>query len=165
MSQTVILHAEDDPDDAFFVEHAFRKALPECIVQRVNDGRAVINYLDGVGEFAKPGSNPKAGILLLDLKMADVGGFEVLEWLRSRPQFKSLQVVVLSGSSVVKDKEHSFQLGANAYFVKTPEYADVVAFVAGFLQNQKSAAASGEKSDVIPPTRDSTTGPPPPPSA
>jgi len=157
MPQVAILHVEDDSDDAFFVTHAFRKGLPECVVRRVNDGRAAINYLEGAGEFATPG-NPKADIVLLDLKMPGVDGFEVLEWIRGRPQLKSLQVVVLSGSSVAKDKDLAFQLGANAYFVKTPEYADVVAFVAGFLHKQKSALSAGELDDPTRPVRDSKTG-------
>jgi len=161
MPQVVILHVEDDSDDAFFLERAFRKALPECMVRRVNDGRIAIDYLGGVGQFATPGANPKADLVLLDLKMPEVSGFEVLQWIRSRSQFQSLQVVVLSGSSVLADKERAFQLGANAYFVKTPEYADVVAFVAGFLQSQKSLLSAGEKGDSIRPKRDSNTGPQP----
>ena len=158
MSQVAILHVEDDSDDAFFVAHAFCKGLPECVVRRVNDGRAAINYLEGAGEFATPESNPKADIVLLDLKMPGVDGFEVLERIRSQQQLKGLQVVVLSGSSVAKDKDQAFQLGANAYFVKTPEYADVVAFVAGFLQKQKSALSARELDDPTRPVRDSKTG-------
>ena len=148
MSQAVILHVEDDANDALFVAHAFQNGLPECVLRRVKDGREAIDYLDGTGEFATPGSHPKPDLVLLDLKLPDVDGFEVLEWMRSQAQFKSLKVIILSGSSVAKDKERSLRLGANAYFVKTPSYQDVIAYVARLLQTEKAALSPGNQDDV-----------------
>ena len=157
MCQPVILHVEDDSDDAFFVANAFDNAAPECVLHRVKDGREAIDYLDETGQFAPPGNRPKADLVVLDLKLPDVDGFEVLQWIRSQARFNKLPVLVLSGSSVEKDKERSLQLGANAYFVKTPKYEDVVRFAASLLRQSKAPLSlnKGAKPDE-PPMSDST---------
>jgi DNA-binding response OmpR family regulator len=159
MSQPVILHVEDDSDDAFFVAYAFEGGLPGCIIRHVKDGREAIDFLDRTGEFATPVGNPGPDLVLLDLKLPDVNGFEVLQWIRSQARFKSLYVLVLSGSSVEKDRERARQLGANAYFVKTPKYADVVEFVAGLLKNPKSGPTLAEGKIAELPIADSTAEP------
>ncbi len=142
MPQALILHVEDDSDDAFFVAHAFGTALPGCAIRHVKDGREAIDYLQGAGEFSHAGTRPKVDLILLDLKLPDVDGFEVLHWIRSQTEFKDLQVIILSGSSIAEDKERARQLGANAYFVKTPKYADVVAFIRELLQNRTTKPRS-----------------------
>lgn len=160
MSQPVILHVEDDPDDAFFIAYAFGNELPQYVLRRVKDGREAINYLEGTGEFATTGSNPKPALVLLDLKLPDVNGFEVLQWIRSQVRFDGLQVIILSGSSVEKDKERALQSGANAYFVKTPKYADVLKFAAGILERSKTDLPLAKDSDFAePPISDSTAEP------
>ena len=137
MARAEILHVEDDPDDAFFVGKAFNKALGESVVRHVKDGHDAIEYLKKTGVLNAAGS-PEADLVLLDLKLPDVDGFEVLQWIRSQPRFKQLVVIILSGSSVEADKVRAHQLGANAYFSKTIDYRDVVAFVASQLANRKS---------------------------
>lgn len=160
MFHPVILHVEDDADDAFFVAYAFGNQLPQCVLQRVKDGREAIDFLGGTGQFATQGSRSNPDLVLLDLKLPDVNGFEVLQWIRSQTRFKTLQVLILSGSSVEKDKERARQLGANAYFVKTPKYADVVKFVADLLQKSAADLAVGQQGNVGgPPIIDSTEGP------
>ena len=161
MSQPVILHVEDDPDDALFVAYAFSNASPECVIRRVKDGREAIDYLNRAAELAKTGSQSMPELMLLDLKLPDINGFEVLQWIRSQAQFKTLQVIVLSGSSIERDKKQARELGANAYFVKTPKYADLVEFVAGFLKNPKpELPLTGEGKIPEPPVTDSTAEPP-----
>jgi CheY-like chemotaxis protein len=87
MAQKVVLHVEDDSDDAFFVARAFRKALPQLLIRRVKDGREAIDYLGGTGEWAAP-SNAAPDFVLLDLKLPDIDGFEVLQWIRKQPRLK-----------------------------------------------------------------------------
>jgi len=158
MAQKVVLHVEDDSDDAFFVARALRKALPQLLIRRVKDGREAIDYLGGTGEWAAP-SNAAPDFVLLDLKLPDIDGFEVLQWIRKQPRLKELQVFILSGSSVAEDKERAQGLGAKAYFVKTTDYKEVVASYASVLQNPKasfSPCANGEVPDN--PEADSTEG-------
>ena len=144
-----MLHVEDDSDDAFFVARAFGRALAGCVIRRVKDGREAMDFLGGTGEFSAAGGAPQADLVLLDLKLPDVGGFEVLQWIRSQARFKALPVVILSGSSVEEDKQRARELGASAYFVKTPNYADVAAFVAGLLP-QKGSLSFGGGSEARP---------------
>jgi DNA-binding response OmpR family regulator len=163
MSQPVILHVEDDPDDALFVAYAFSNALPECVIRRVKDGREAIDYLNRATELAKTGTQPMPDLMLLDLKLPDINGFEVLQWIRSHAQFKTLQVIVLSGSSIERDKKQARELGANAYFVKTPKYQDLVAFVAGLLKNPTPGLSLGaERKTTESPLTDSPAEPPTP---
>ena len=135
MSQVVILHVEDDPDDAFFVARALSNALPKCVVKLVKDGREAIEYLERSDEVSNT-DNPNADLVLLDLKLPDVSGFEVLQWIRSEPRFKNLPVFILSGSSIVADRERCQKLGAHAYIVKTVDYEDVVTHVAALVKDK-----------------------------
>ena len=66
-------------------------------------------------------------LLLLDLKMPKVSGFEVLDWLRNQPQFKHLRVIVLSGSEWQPDMDAAYAAGASLYLAKPADWKDFVA--------------------------------------
>ena len=85
----------------------------------VSNGREVLDYLQGTGPYADRQSYPLPGLLLMDLKMPTMNGFEVLEWLQSRPDFKTLPVVILSGSGLSGDVERAEKLGVDDYRVKS----------------------------------------------
>jgi CheY-like chemotaxis protein len=113
-----ILAAEDEETDRFILNLAFQKAkLPYPLVM-VRDGSECVDYLSGVGDFADRTLHPLPVLLLLDLKMPRMHGFEVVEWLATRPEFKDLPVVVLSSSPDESDIQKARQLGARDYFVK-----------------------------------------------
>jgi CheY-like chemotaxis protein len=115
----LVLLAEDDSNDAFFVQRAFEHSgLPNRLVV-VSDGRGVLDYLQGIGPYADRQSYPLPGLLLLDLKMPTMNGFEVLEWLQGRSEFNRLPVVILSGSGLSADVLRAEKLGADDYRVKT----------------------------------------------
>src|SRR5690349_9391672 len=93
-----ILAAENEETDRFILNLAFDRAkLPHPLVM-VGDGSQCVDYLSGTGTFADRALHPLPVLLLLDLKMPHMHGFEVLEWLASQPQFKDLPVLVLSSS-------------------------------------------------------------------
>jgi CheY-like chemotaxis protein len=113
-----ILSAEDEETDRFILSLAFQRAnLPHALAT-VRDGGECMDYLSGVGVFADRTLHPLPVLLLLDLKMPCMHGFEVLEWLATRSEFKDLPVVVLSSSSDESDIQKARQLGARDYFVK-----------------------------------------------
>src|SRR6266404_160025 len=95
-----ILVAEDDADDVFLLRRATRKAGLSHRVFDVVDGTMVISYLGGEPPFDNRLDYPFPDLLLLDLKMPKMNGFDVLAWLKGRPDMGSLPVVVLSSSSV-----------------------------------------------------------------
>lgn len=127
MKIATVLLAEDDPDDAFLVKRAFSKAqLPHAIVHVV-DGQQTIDFLTGAPPFQPPAALPD--LLLLDLKMPRMDGFEVLRWLQSMPQFKSIPAVVLSSSDHEADIRQARALGAADYFRKPGDPAELVRLV------------------------------------
>lgn len=118
-----LLVVEDDPNDLFMLQRALTAAnitLPQHVAL---NGEEAINYLSSQGRFADRSAFPIPQAVLLDLKMPFVGGFEVLEWMRSRPELSAVPVFVLTGSCVERDRERALALGARAYLVKpaTPE--------------------------------------------
>jgi CheY-like chemotaxis protein len=115
---SLILWAEDDENDAILFKRAFQKEhLPKTIV-RVHDGEEVIKYLKGDGCYADRSKYPLPSLLLLDIKMPQKDGFEVLEWKQSRPDLRDLPVVMFSSSDIERDVETAERLGARAYLVK-----------------------------------------------
>jgi CheY-like chemotaxis protein len=126
MKPTAVLHVEDDPNDAFLLKHALRKAELPLEIQHVSDGQQAIDYLSGTGAFSDRANFPLPRLVLLDLKLPLLNGFEVLAWARSRSDFLSLPVFVLSSSDLPEDISEAKRLGANDFFVKTHTFEDVI---------------------------------------
>ncbi len=120
-----ILIAEDDPGDAFLLERAFSKSGLNFVVSFVHDGQEAIDYLSGQNEYADRGKHPIPDLLLLDLKMPRVDGFEVLQWLRNQPGLSRMLVIVLTSSDQTRDINKAYELGANSYLVKPIELGDL----------------------------------------
>jgi CheY-like chemotaxis protein len=114
----VILVAEDDPNDVFFLRRAFQKAQIKCQILDVSNGQDAILYLQGVAPYSNRAAYPLPQLLLLDLKMPLMNGFDVLEWLRNRPELSQIPALVLSSSGHDEDVTRARQLGARAYLVK-----------------------------------------------
>jgi CheY-like chemotaxis protein len=119
-NKAVFLLVEDDPNDAFLVEREFAKANQTVRLQVVNDGQEAVHYLKGEGQYSDRDAHPMPNLLLLDLKMPRLGGFEFLKWLRSKSaeNTRLIPVVVLSSSHLEEDVERAYNLGANSYMVK-----------------------------------------------
>lgn len=129
----VLLVAEDDPSDLFFLLEAFREACPGIELREVEDGERVIDYLSGRGRFADRAAFPLPTHVLLDVKMPRRSGLEVLKWIRSRPEFRDLPVTVLSGSELGSDMEEARGLGAE-YLVKPIEYVALLELVRSYCR-------------------------------
>ena len=127
MKRDVILMAEDDDAQATLVVKAFERAGPISPIMVVNDGEEAIEYLSGEGKYAQREHYPLPGLLLLDLKMPNKDGFQVLEWIREHPDLKRLRVVVLTDSKYKQDINRAYELGANSYLVKPGGLRDFVA--------------------------------------
>jgi len=121
-----ILLAEDDENDIFLMGRAFDRAgLPNPLFV-VRNGQQVIDYLAGTGDYAQRDKHPLPGLVLLDLKMPWMDGFDVLKWLRTHAQFDTLPVVVLTSSKLQIDVDKSRQFGVYDYRVKPHEFNDLV---------------------------------------
>jgi CheY-like chemotaxis protein len=113
----IILVADDDENDVFFIRRAFAKCGLLHTIIHVSDGQKVIEYLLGEGVYANRASNPFPDLLLLDLKMPRTDGFDVLATLRSLPGL-DLPVIVFSTSALLVDVQMAKKLGAREFLVK-----------------------------------------------
>lgn len=133
MTGCTILHVEDDPNDAFLVQHAFQKAQLRVQIRLVSDGQQALDYLAGTGPYSDRKANPLPNLVILDLKMPKLSGFDVLAWVRGQERFGQIPVVVLSSSDHCDDKAHARKLGANAFEVKSPGFENIVETVETYL--------------------------------
>ena len=121
MGKTILV-AEDDPNDQFFIQRALKKPGFQAQVRFVNDGEQTIDYLSGIG---KPGCPfPKPDLMFIDIKMPNLNGFELLEWMRKNGL--RILTVVVSSSGLQEDIDKAYDLGANAYLVKPATLEDYV---------------------------------------
>ncbi len=129
MMKPPILYAEDDENDAFLANLAFKKAeiLNPLVV--ISDGKAAIDYLAGTGQYANRTEYPLPCLVLLDLKMPRVSGLEVLKWIRGQPSFCTMPVLMITSSNLDGDVHRAYLLGANGYLIK-PSKTDEMLVVA-----------------------------------
>jgi len=113
-----ILQIEDEENDILFLKLAAEKAGILKPVQVARDGREAIDYLAGNGKFADRDQYPLPCLVLLDLKLPQVPGMEVLKFIRSQPDLAAIIVVVFTSSDQDRDVEAAYRLGANSYIVK-----------------------------------------------
>jgi CheY-like chemotaxis protein len=122
MRQITILAAEDDEDYAFFIGRALENMNIARPLPVLSDGEQVINYFSGEGKYADRRLFPFPDILLTDLKMPRMSGLEVLAWLQENHDPATIPTIVLSSSSDPGDVRRAYELGANAYLVKPPNF-------------------------------------------
>ncbi|MGE0683210.1 MAG: response regulator [Candidatus Binatia bacterium] len=113
-----ILLVEDNRMDVELTLDAFREAALTSTIHVASNGQEALDYLFGRGSFADRYTHPLPDLILLDLKMPGVDGFEVLRQLKVAPQLKRLPVVVLTSSREEGDRALSYDLGTNSYLVK-----------------------------------------------
>lgn len=126
LNHVPILLAEDDDNDVFLMGRAFDRAKIPNPLFVVRNGQEAINYLSGKNEFAQRDKFPLPGLLLLDLKMPWMDGFDVLSWIRTQHKYDTLPVVVLTSSKLQSDIDRSRQLGVYDYRVKPHAFEDLV---------------------------------------
>jgi len=97
-------------------------ALP---LKFVTDGSSAIAYLNGSGEYRDREKFPLPSVLLLDLKMPRLDGFQVMEWLKTQKRFNDLLIVVVSGNGDLSNIPKAYSLGARSFLMKPIRVADI----------------------------------------
>ena len=123
---TPILIVEDNADDLLLFQLAFAKAGFLDPVFAVTDGDLAIAYLKGESPYEDRHRFPLPQLLILDLKMQRVSGFEVLSWIRESSPMKGLPVIILTTSCFAPEIRRAYELGANSFLTKPNEFNDFV---------------------------------------
>jgi len=113
-----ILLAKDNDDYTELFKRALNAAQINASLDVVRDGQEAVDYLAGAEPYADREKHPFPKLLLLDLKMPRMDGFEVLSAVRQRLGFTRLPVVVLTHSDNPADVRRAYELGATSYFRK-----------------------------------------------
>jgi CheY-like chemotaxis protein len=142
-----VLLVDDNPDDVLLMKRAFKATSIGAPLAVLSGGQAAIDYLSGQGQYADRSAHPLPVLMLLDLKMPRLSGFDVLRWLRTQPTLKRLPVVVLTSSSQTEDVNRAYDLGVNSYIVKPSglkEIAEVAAQIESYWLNLNQRPALRE---------------------
>jgi CheY-like chemotaxis protein len=141
LAPQVILLVEDSEDDTFLFKWMFEKAGTDFCLHHARNGAEAIDFLrraSGVGSLPR--------IVLLDLKMPVLNGFEVLNWMQQQTFSSPIPVVVLSGSGQQEDKEMALQLGAIDYVVKPMTLSELHRI----LRTSSSSPAGNPLAETVP---------------
>ena len=119
--RNMILLVEDNPDDEALVLRALRRNNVGHHVQIARDGPEALDYLLGRNEAGQP-KHPLPQVVLLDLKLPKIDGFDVLRRLRAEERTRLLPVVVLTSSSEEEDLIRGYENGANSFVQKPVDF-------------------------------------------
>ena len=122
MNNKIILLVEDNPDDADLTLRALKQhnILNEVVL--APDGAAALDYLFGTGAYAGRDTSQMPQLVLLDLKLPKVDGFEVLRRLRANDRTRFLPVVILTSSNEEQDLIAAYHNQANSYIRKPVDF-------------------------------------------
>lgn len=116
-----IVMVEDDPGHATLIEKNLRRAGLVNPIVKIDNGRVALEYFTGTGEFAGKEA-PHAMLVLLDLNLPEVDGFQLLEHLKQNDKMKRVPIIILTTTDNPREVERAYELGCNVYVTKPVEY-------------------------------------------
>ncbi len=117
-----VLFVEDDENDVEILKLTFKKLGRSDWLHVVRDGPSAIQYLEKAAPI--PNGVTRPDLIVTDLKMPQMSGFEFLKWLHETPRFSMIPTVVLSGSTMQKDVNLAYELGAKSYLTKPVDFVE-----------------------------------------
>ena len=142
-----ILLVEDNRMDVELTLDAFHEAKLLNTIHVASSGQEALDYVFGHGRYADRNAFPMPNLILLDLKLPGIDGFEVLRQIKSTPILKRLPVVILTSSKEEGDRALSYDQGANSYLVKPVSFdgfLGVVRQIEGYWLSLNVAPPEGE---------------------
>lgn len=147
--QAIILLADDNATDVQLTQRALQAASLRNPVHIVSTGEEVIEYLTGAVHAKFSGARVPL-LILLDLDLPDLTGFEVLEWIRTQRTLAEVPVVIYTGSENASDANRARHLGANSYWVKPSNFQGLV----NLMELLKTKIGALEHKPGLPAARD-----------
>ena len=126
-----VLIIEDERPDATLIMRAFERAGFSGQIKHAPDARSALEWLDG--QIGTGNSSDLPTLVLLDLKLPGMSGFEFLDEIRNRPKLKQVPVVVLTVARDSETMNRAYERGANSYLLKSPD-PDEINRIISFLQ-------------------------------
>ena len=139
-AKSVVLIVDDNPDDIELLRLAFEKANAPCSLMSVCDGVEAIRYLGGEGKYSDRKQYPMPLLVLLDLNMPRLNGFEVLAWIQKNTTTTFPLVITLSYSHLESDIRRAYDLGTSAYIAKPVDLDSSVSLVKLLINLERIAA-------------------------
>ncbi len=124
--QWVIL-VDDDEDDRFLIQQAFKQQNTEYLLQALQSGQELFQILEHSPELPS--------LLILDLNMPLMNGFEVIKRLRTHSEYCSIPIVILTTSDAEADRKRARELGANSFVTKPPSLDQLIKIIAQLKQD------------------------------
>lgn len=119
-----ILIADDDDEDRMLARDALNESRLANTVFFVEDGVDLLDFLYQRGPYSN--SAPRPGLILLDINMPRMNGFEALREIRRDPDLRSIPVVMLTTSRAEEDIVRSYDLGVNSFISKPVTFEGLV---------------------------------------
>lgn len=125
----VVLSVDDNDVDGALLERAFKRCSVPSRLFRVSEGPQAMAYLTGHGIYQDRIAYPLPDLILLDLVMPKMSGFDVLKWIRDQPELKKTAVLIFTSSEKPEDVKNATETGANGYLVKPTKFEDLKGLV------------------------------------
>lgn len=135
----IILLVDDQEPDVVLIKRAFKKSGLDYPVLSVPGGLEALAYLNGDPPYQDRTRYPLPLLVLLDVRMPLMDGFEVLRWIRHNPVLAALPVIMLTGSDEHGQEKKAHELGATSFFVKSVDFgnSDLFRTVLGLMSAGK----------------------------
>jgi CheY-like chemotaxis protein len=137
-----ILMVEDDSVDIITLRRAFKKHKVTNPLYVVSNGEEALAFLRHEGPYKNPSESPRPGLILLDLSLPVMNGFEFLKVVKADADLRGIPVVVLTTSKEEEDRLASFELGVSGYIVKPVDF-DKFTEAAGLINMYRTLSEKG----------------------
>ncbi len=120
--QVTIVMIEDDDGHAKLIEKNLRRAGIMNEIVHIDNGRVAAEYLLGTGQYAGSKRPETPMLILLDLNLPEMDGFQILEKIKTEDSTKLIPVIILTTTDNPREVERGYALGCNVYVTKPVEY-------------------------------------------
>jgi CheY-like chemotaxis protein len=125
----LILVIEDDPVDQEMIVLAFQRASVKNRILTMANGKEALEYLMAGSQFQWKRTSDLPAVIILDLAMPQMDGFEFLRRVKAEPSIAAIPVVVLTTSQFDRDLAQSYALGASSFLTKPGNFEQLVKLV------------------------------------